>query len=125
MSKFVREVADKARWFGKCVPRGPLISLATLEHSFTRGGTLGDAQVLFAVSTLPSIGDELYKQAFMQGIPVGEWLLVPPTCGDMMHQYQWYARLLRDNVEDAETLDRLFTLFYSITDFTTEVARGS
>ena len=125
MSKFVQEVVNKARWFGKCVPRGALIGLNTIEHSFTRKGTLGDAQVLFAVATLPSIGDELYKQAFMQGIPVDEWLLVPPTCGDMMHQRQWYARLLRDNVEDEETLDKLFVLFYNITDFTTEVARVS
>ena len=81
--------------------------------------------MLFAVASLPTIGDELYKQAFIQNIPVGEWLLTPPTRGDMFHQYQWYSKLMRDNVQDESTLDKLFVLFYSITDFTTEVARGS
>jgi hypothetical protein len=125
MSKFIREVAEKARTLGKCIPRGPLVGLSALENSFTQDGRWGEPQVLFAVAMLPTIGDELYKQALMQNIPVGEWLLTPPMQGDMFHQYQWYSKLLRTNVQDESTLDKLFTLFYSITDFTTEVARGS
>lgn len=125
MSEFIREVARRARTFGKCIPRGPLLMLNTLERSFAQGGRWGESQVLFAVASLPTIGDELYKQAFMQTIPVGEWLLTPPPRGDMFHQCQWYSKLMRANVQDESTLDKLFILFYGITDFTTEVARGS
>ena len=122
MSEFIREVARRARVFGKCIPRGPLLMLNTLEHSFSQGVGWGESQVLFAVASLPTIGDELYKQAFMQNIPVGEGLLTPPTRGDMFHQYHWYSKLMRDNVQDESTLDKLFVLFYGIIDLTTEVA---
>ena len=125
MSKFVRSVAEKAPLFGKCVPRGPLLGLNTLEYSFSQDGPITEEQVLFAVSTLPTIGDELYKQAFMQSIPVGEWLLAPPEQGSTFQQYQRYAKLLRDNVKDEQLLDKLCILLDGILDFTKEVRRGS
>ena len=125
MSEFIQAVAKKALKHGKCVTKGSLLGLRTLECSFSKRGGIGEECVLFAVATLPTIGDELYQQAFLQGIQVGEWVLKPPGWGSRVEQCRWYGKLLRGNVEEGETLDKLFTLFYGVLDYTTGVAGES